>query len=682
MSEHILSRQNTQWMQGVSALMIMLMHFVMQTDNYPRFLNILGSLGVAVFLFISGFGINESYKSNGLKGFWQKRITRVMLPCWIVYLFMLPFTEGSFDFNHLLHNLLFTDSDLWFIDCILRWYLVYWLGRKFMTKYTLYILAAYGVYNIFLMQLYSEQAFSFMCGFIVSEHYKSIRNMKKERLLKLCSLIWLYGCVMVLVKELDCVQQMKGTLPFNFLLLNIKMPLATFFIAIPYLVPAVKRLAFINWSGKISYELYIVHYNFMPYISGYASILAYTSISFVISFVFEKINELMRKKESLLRTFTAVVFFGICFFMLCKYTMRVTEHYGWICMGYALILAYCYIILQDTNKYAIKTWLTEYISRNAKITYYLLTGIFLIAALALQYHLDPLQNNVDRWSAIDYPLRDLFDGKFPYLAKTHLGGNASPFPVWMVIHIPFYLIGNVGLSEIFSALLFVWSIKQIYGYRSGIVATIMTMSCVCVWYEIAVRSDLIANFFLLATFMNYAMHYGWNFERKTIFISVCCGLWLSTRISVAFPLFIMLLPGFLRLDMRKKLAVALLSAATLVMTFVPLILWDADSLFGATNNPFSLQFRQGSPIDTVSLATIATIMALTWKGCRNRMFVYSAVILVLIPIVAYTHSMYTYNEWVGLYDTKYDITYLDAAIPFCITVIASAFGCGDYAKDA
>ena len=39
---NILSRQNTLWMQGVSALLIMLMHFVMQLEDYPRFFNIFG----------------------------------------------------------------------------------------------------------------------------------------------------------------------------------------------------------------------------------------------------------------------------------------------------------------------------------------------------------------------------------------------------------------------------------------------------------------------------------------------------------------------------------------------------------------------------------------------------------------------------------------------------------------
>ena len=62
----ILSHENTLWTQGISAIMVMLMHFIMQIEGYPRIVNILGSIGVAAFLFISGFGLNESYKKSGL----------------------------------------------------------------------------------------------------------------------------------------------------------------------------------------------------------------------------------------------------------------------------------------------------------------------------------------------------------------------------------------------------------------------------------------------------------------------------------------------------------------------------------------------------------------------------------------------------------------------------------------
>ena len=150
---NILSRQNTLWMQGVSALIIMLMHFVMQLEGYPRFFNIFGSVAVAVFLFISGFGINESYKTHSINNFWKKRFLRVIIPCWTIFLFQLPFVE-HFNSVQLLKNLTFYASDLWFVDYIIRWYLVYWISRRFFTKNTKYILFAFGIYNVFLQQLY------------------------------------------------------------------------------------------------------------------------------------------------------------------------------------------------------------------------------------------------------------------------------------------------------------------------------------------------------------------------------------------------------------------------------------------------------------------------------------------------------------------------------------------------
>ena len=44
----------------------------------------LGGIGVALFLFLSGYGLNESYKAHVLKLFWIKRITKVLLPYFII----------------------------------------------------------------------------------------------------------------------------------------------------------------------------------------------------------------------------------------------------------------------------------------------------------------------------------------------------------------------------------------------------------------------------------------------------------------------------------------------------------------------------------------------------------------------------------------------------------------------
>lgn len=51
----ILSHKHTRCLQGLSIIIIMALHYVMQTDGYPRFLNLPASIGVAIFMFVSGF---------------------------------------------------------------------------------------------------------------------------------------------------------------------------------------------------------------------------------------------------------------------------------------------------------------------------------------------------------------------------------------------------------------------------------------------------------------------------------------------------------------------------------------------------------------------------------------------------------------------------------------------------
>ena len=90
------------------------------------------------------------------------------------------------------------------------------------------------------------------------------------------------------------------------------------------------------------------------------------------------------------------------------------------------------------------------------------------------------------------------------------------------------------------------------------------------------------------------------------------------------------------------------------MTFLPLILWDAKELFGAENNPFSLQFRQGSPIATIFLVTTVLTMSLTWKGNYQLQVLYSVIILLLIPIISYGYSMYIYGNWTDIFNSYED----------------------------
>lgn len=648
-------------MQGMAALKIMVFHFLMQTEYYPRILNVL-SFTVTVFIFISGFGLNESYKKNGLQKYWEKRIIRVILPCWIVFLTKIPFVE-EFNIADFLKNLFFIDSELWFMDFIIRWYIVFWIAKRFFPKHAAIVLLAYSVVNIFKEQFMSQQAFTFLLGYLTSQHYNKIRLWSKKRILKITIFSILYASIFTFIKQLPPVREYIGTVPFNLLLLNIQFPFATMIIATPYLLPWVKKIPFVNWFGKVSYEIYIVHYNFMPYITGIASILKFTAVSTVISAVFNNINVRLKDKKYQNAILAAIFYIAICYILACKYTMRITDNFGYICLSYITLLG-CVTLLFTSDR-------LRYRLRWPKASLWIVLTLLAAAMLAVQYHFDPMENKVDRWSAIANPLTALFNGDFPYLAKTHLGGNSSPFPVWLVLHIPFWALGNVGLSEIFTAILFLYSIKAAYGNGAALKAAVLLGLSVNLWYETAVRSDLISNFLLLAAFINMLVMKQTGFYRRPYLLSAVAALWLSTRLSTAFPLFIMFFPDWLRLSTGRKVATLLMVVAVFCLTFLPLAVWDWDSLFYAENNPFSLQGRQGRPADTVVMLLAAVLMALKWRGNTGRLMLYSAAILILVPVLAYGHNMYVYDNWTDVFNSAYDITYLDAALPFCITLVAA-----------
>lgn len=664
-NSHILSRDNTLWLQGASAMMIMLMHFVMQLDGYPRVLNVLGSVGVAVFLFLSGFGINESYKTRGLEGYWRKRICRVVIPCWIVFMFRLPFAE-RFDAVQLFHNLIFTDSDLWFIDYILRWYAVYWIGRRLMPRHTTLLLVAASVVSVFEQQLMSEQSLSFLAGYLVSRHYDGIKRIHQGRMALVGAACLVYGAVFMILKQQPAVRPCIGTLPFNLLLLNIKLPFAITVLTLPYLLTAVKKIVPLKTCGRISFEIYIVHASFMPFVTDIPTLCAGVVFSLVIASVFHLVCNRLRQPDQFLRCMAEVLFVGVCYLLACKYTMRATAHFGYIVVPYILLL--CVVLW---TLYAHREWWTKHTGRKGVWT--AVAGLALLS-VAVNLHTDPMALAVDRWSALAHPIAALFDGKFPYTAQTHLGGYASPFPVWMVLHIPFWLLRDVGLSLPLCALAFVWSVWYLRGEKAAAIAAVLLLLCVNYWYEVAVWSDFIGNFLLLSAFVNLLLtkeqrHPGY-IERHFLAIAAICGLWLSTRLSTAFVFEVVLLPYFIRLKRRTQVFSLLIASLVFAATFLPLLLWDSDEMLFAQYNPFVLQTRQGTPAVTIVLVLLSTCLALWGRRTVERRLLAAGLIALLIPLITHVHNMYANGNWTDLYNSTYDITYYDAALPFLITLLS------------
>lgn len=94
-----------------------------------------GSGGVALFLLLSGYGLNESYKDHGLKHYWYNRLKRVYFPYVLVAIFNI-LVYGYAEKKQLLITLIGLDvssnidATMWYISFLFYWYTVFYVSTQ------------------------------------------------------------------------------------------------------------------------------------------------------------------------------------------------------------------------------------------------------------------------------------------------------------------------------------------------------------------------------------------------------------------------------------------------------------------------------------------------------------------------------------------------------------------------
>lgn len=340
-----------------------------------------------------------------------------------------------------------------------------------------------------------------------------------------------------------------------------------------------------------------------------------------------------------------------------KYSARVLPDYAWLLTAFVMAFHYLLLAIILPRIRALKTYAPVII----------LGFMGICAMLLLQYMIDPYGVQVDRWSALHNPIANLLAGEYPYLAPTHLDGYASPFPVWQLFHVPFFLLGNVGLSFFFVLVLFFYSIYHLQGIRPLFVALLLIFCSPAVWYEVAVRSDLITNILLVATMLNFVVQkisVQW-LQRYVVSVSIIVALLACTRVVSLLPIALLLFPYYMRLGWKKQVLFLLCLGISFVMTFLPFALWDPLNFFYFEHNPWSLQTRQGNGADFILFIPLGIYLSLQWNG--NHVNYYRNTVLLLIIFVATTfvHNMINSGNY-DLFSSAYDITYFTTALPFCV----------------
>ncbi len=190
----------TDQVRGVAIFFVILGHLWVHCSAVKPSI-ILSGDGVTIFLLLSGFGISRSiikYKYK-FKEFIKKRVTRVMIPYWIVTLIILIldyfFLKRTYKPVHIFLSLIGVnvwgllshfDFVRWYITFLLVWYLIaYFSFHNQNRKYFFLVPIILGIIlmplDYYVLKFGWYQFFAFPLGCIVAVNYDSINISIKNR---------------------------------------------------------------------------------------------------------------------------------------------------------------------------------------------------------------------------------------------------------------------------------------------------------------------------------------------------------------------------------------------------------------------------------------------------------------------------------------------------------------------
>ena len=120
-----LSIDYTTYLRCIAIIFVIIQHIGTKIET--SIFTPLGGIGVAIFLFISGYGLNESFKKKKLSSFWKNKFMRVILPCWIVEFISAIIHFDQFNINSFINHLLCIDIN-WFIRYLIYWYVIFYIS--------------------------------------------------------------------------------------------------------------------------------------------------------------------------------------------------------------------------------------------------------------------------------------------------------------------------------------------------------------------------------------------------------------------------------------------------------------------------------------------------------------------------------------------------------------------------
>lgn len=258
----LLSQKHFELLKGIAIIAVLICH----TGGYSgvTWFTPLGGIGVALFLFCSGYGLTCSYTKTDLKNFWKKKILSVYATYFFIEIIAAIVLSRSFK-SIILDLLLIRPAYIhgWYMQYLFGCYFIFWAAFKFIRqeRARLCILLTLSVISFFAFDgLRGEQAFTFVGGILTAEIVKKKELSLYKYYTVIAILLLVLSVALLATKQLPVIRQ-QNMYMLTFLDLLIKTFVAASIIYLTYAIKLIYKIgyAFFCFWGRISYSLYLVH---------------------------------------------------------------------------------------------------------------------------------------------------------------------------------------------------------------------------------------------------------------------------------------------------------------------------------------------------------------------------------------------------------------------------------------
>lgn len=346
-----------------------------------------------------------------------------------------------------------------------------------------------------------------------------------------------------------------------------------------------------------------------------------------------------------------LMFLFINFLFVYKYSARISDFYLTLSVVYSVtvVLVIGFILRHRENLQGL----------NKSAVYFSMVFLLTILYAVAMFHIDPFSTRVGRYPALHTFIHRLLNGDFPYLS----GQNISGFPFLFFVLVPFYLLGDLGLFQLFSFVVFSIIIHRKYANEnaSHIILLMLVLSPAFL-YEVVVRSELLSNMVLIVLLFYILERIKPIKSTKVLFFTgILAGFLLSTRGIVLLPYLIFFMFYFKK-DIKSLTFFGLSAALGFMITFVPFVIWNKELFL--ENNPLSVQ-KSYIPNWLLIISLLVCLVVGYSVNTFKRVYLSISWVLFGVVFLCFTTSMVrdSFNQAVF---RSFDITYFCFCLPFLL----------------